>query len=1067
MARDIVGRAKPPQEKSMTKYFIVSTLFCALLGSVMGSNAYAANIGLALPVVPQRTASISLLTAINQKNQAVGFGNTALQWDRGWQTDVLPQRYWSEASTINNNGVIGGITATRAEVGRWPGQAFLLYPDRGFVALDAGNRPWSMVHALNDRNEAVGVGVTLKADGSAQDVDALQWTATGSVVSLPKLAATKPTVALAINNATSAVVVGAAQDAVGIYHAVRWLDGKTIIDLNIPASTNGAHSFATAVNDQGQIVGWSGALPLVPNGAGFVASRDPDSVPNAPSEWLYSFLQASGQGFLWDATNGMTSLPALPGYRSSVPLGINNHGVVVGFVESTNGQQRAFIYEPGKGMSLLSEHFSSVATPSSLEIQMATAINDAGVVTAFGRLTVASELQPLVLVPAGGDKFGAMTTSVQMPNSAHVGDKIDIKILAGNAGIDTVKASVEVVLAEGLALLSVPPNCQQNVRLTCELGPLAPSSSGSSAVVTLNAEVKRAGRSLVQAFTHSDGLEMNDATASHSGELLVQADPPAAPTYDITDLGPLNGWNGSSAFDPAYVQPFGLNDNGTVVGRAMSSSFVYNATKWTLYGPSCPNAQLTCKVNQHWQELSAINNSGLAIGMRHVGVDSSNLALGQAFMLDDKGNESLLPLTPSFAGFHYARDINSHGDIVGHGAADPAPTTKAFLWNVQRGVTLIPGLGDGDVYALGLNDDGIVVGAAKNAAGEFRAFRWRADTGAAPLAVLAQQESFAVDINSREQIVGWLGDEPQRTDLSLMFGTNPNAGPSAWYYSALQANGDAYVLDGAEVLQLGPGVALSINDAGYAVGYLRDAHNISVDHTLLNPRYTEKQRAFVYDTQARVLLDLNTRLTQADDWQLRVAQRINNQGQIIGWGERSNDVANGSNRTRLHGFLLTPVTASPTPSIRFMLPATGSVLTRELNGPVTLAFTVSNWPLSATGNHIHWFVDAVQQAQHFDMTPFDLSNLPDGVHALRAVLAEADHSETASDAEVSIELKTLVPVVPIAEPAGGTVAAPATGGSSGGGGGLFPMLTLAWLFLMWLVRCRQFGGSARRSLSIK
>jgi probable HAF family extracellular repeat protein len=90
----------------------------------------------------------------------------------------------------------------------------------------------------------------------------------------------------------------------------------SITDLGaLPGGEN--FTFATAINDRGQVVGQSGT--------------------------------ASGEshGFLWE--NGqMTDLGALPGAVSSIALGINNRGQVVGQSTANFEQFHAFLWQDGK-----------------------------------------------------------------------------------------------------------------------------------------------------------------------------------------------------------------------------------------------------------------------------------------------------------------------------------------------------------------------------------------------------------------------------------------------------------------------------------------------------------------------------------------------------------------------------------------------------------------------------------------------------------------------------------------------------------------------------------------------
>ena len=98
-------------------------------------------------------------------------------------------------------------------------------------------------------------------------------------------------------------------------HAVLWQNGA-VTDLgNLGGTTN---NWADAINNQGQVVGWS----------------------NLPGDVTY-------HTFLWTEDEGMQDLGTLPGDFASDGAGINSKGQVVGTSYDASGNPRAFLWQRG------------------------------------------------------------------------------------------------------------------------------------------------------------------------------------------------------------------------------------------------------------------------------------------------------------------------------------------------------------------------------------------------------------------------------------------------------------------------------------------------------------------------------------------------------------------------------------------------------------------------------------------------------------------------------------------------------------------------------------------------
>ena len=253
--------------------------------------------------------------------------------------DLGPERV---ALAINSRGVVVGESfPPRFGFFRWRDGRMVLIGDQGVGA----HRPVAI-----NRSGVMAVG-------TAWDT-AIRYDA-GVVTDLGSLS--KPGAETAAEDINDQGVIVGASNAGGFYHAFLWRNGR-MRDLG---TLGGLHSWAKAINDRGQILGWSetraggghifvwqnGQMkdlgPLAPSGV------DPADINDA-GQIVGTLATAEGygsRGFVW-ANGVLTVLPPLPGHSNSRATAINDKGEIVGVSEESTGPDHAVLWSDGKVLEL-------------------------------------------------------------------------------------------------------------------------------------------------------------------------------------------------------------------------------------------------------------------------------------------------------------------------------------------------------------------------------------------------------------------------------------------------------------------------------------------------------------------------------------------------------------------------------------------------------------------------------------------------------------------------------------------------------------------------------------------
>ena len=289
----------------------------------------------------------------------------------------------------------------------------------------------------------------------------------------------------------------------------------------------------------------------------------------------------------------------------------------------------------------------------------------------------------------------------------------------------------------------------------------------------------------------------------------------------------------------------GLNNKGDVVGNADGPNarpFLYHTL-----GTNAGSLVDLSSTLGYQAAVRGINDSGQIVGVVLTpGGYQPFVATGsQVTMIQPPAGEQLI---------NYGLTINNSGDVVGLSGFHP------YLFSQGRLTMLVSPAQS----AVGISNDGRIVGQSQTGGYIYQ------DGHFTDLARTSSTIPYPSAINSAGQVIGSWG--------TIVNGNETGSG------SFLYQNGTFTNLGTLG----GPGVeAASINSLGQIVGNSGSIPNPNEPHF----------HAFLY--QNGTMFDLNNLVPAGSNWTLELAQKINDQGQIIGIG-----LAPGGGAE--HSFLLTP-----------------------------------------------------------------------------------------------------------------------------------------------------------------
>lgn len=321
----------------------------------------------------------------------------------------------------------------------------------------------------------------------------------------------------------------------------------------------------------------------------------------------------------------------------------------------------------------------------------------------------------------------------------------------------------------------------------------------------------------------------------------------AAAPYVITDLGTLPGFATSRAT--------AINNRGQIVGWAETTNDLSRAFLWeqgVIKGIILPESTESL--------ASGINEAGDVVGSMIVNGERHAFVC-QADQVVDLGRIDSVPRLGAPGNYVPGVSLNDRGQVTGRLILADGQY-RSFLRDQGRMIYF--GMGEeGRIYASsGINEHGQIVGQSLRDGQGSTAFLWQ-DGKVTDLGTLGGNRSSATAINERGMVIGW---------STVAGGSLSNAHAFVWQAGTLQDLGN---LGGQ------PTRAYGLNASGQIVGYSSDAAGRPV--------------AFVWENGR--MASLNELVDPASGWRLTVANAINDHGQIVAYGSRSN---------QWHACLLTP-----------------------------------------------------------------------------------------------------------------------------------------------------------------
>ena len=324
-----------------------------------------------LPPPPGNYQNWTQAQSINNSGQVIGYvygaGNhtEGAVW-AGGNVQVLPSSSsyygypFNAPSAINNGGVVVGTSYNEAGSANGGPSAYVWVNGSGAALPRITNGAISYARGINDANQIVGESQTNSGYGAAFPVT---WVGGQiSLLAVPQGVTGGSTNAInASGTIAGSVYTVDASNTIVSGSALVWANSGSIPQA-LPS--NAAVSFATAINNSGEVAGMAGnhaalwregsfidlgtlagysiSEALAINDSGVVVGRSEGILPGTAGSQTTAFI--------WDSTHGMRNLNSLIdpslGWALLYAQGINNNGTIVGLGENAAGALHAFELTP-------------------------------------------------------------------------------------------------------------------------------------------------------------------------------------------------------------------------------------------------------------------------------------------------------------------------------------------------------------------------------------------------------------------------------------------------------------------------------------------------------------------------------------------------------------------------------------------------------------------------------------------------------------------------------------------------------------------------------------------------
>jgi len=352
--------------------------------------------------------TVSGASAINNRGWVMGAANLpgdttehAALWIDGKLRDFHtlggPNSAVVWPSVKNNHGVIVGVseTADLNPLKEYWSCALAFFPSisghicRGFewkneqmTELPTLGGLNGVATGVNNREQIVGWAETSFHDPTCNPPQVLQFEGVlydreGNIHALPPLPPDEDSAATAINDQGQIVgISGICANAIGGYsaqHAVLWQNG---IPTRIGDFGGSAWNTPTAINNRGEVIGFSDF------------QGDSDTKPNY-------------HAFLWTKDGGIQDLGTLPGDKRSIAWGINERGEIVGQSSGGPNGSHAVVWLNG-----VIHDLNALIAPGSLTLVYANDVDASGQIVGGAFDSKTGQSPGFVAIPVAGIEDG-------------------------------------------------------------------------------------------------------------------------------------------------------------------------------------------------------------------------------------------------------------------------------------------------------------------------------------------------------------------------------------------------------------------------------------------------------------------------------------------------------------------------------------------------------------------------------------------------------------------------------------------------------------------------------------